>query len=89
MATVFIRHQVKDFGAWKQAYDAFRPRQQALGVQGDAVYQAAADPNDVTVTHSFASLEAAERFMGNDELRQTMSKAGVAGEPTVWFTNEA
>lgn len=89
MATVFIRHQVEDFGAWKQAYDAFRPRQQALGVQSDAVYQAAADPNDVTVTHSFASLEAAQQFMGNAELQQTMAKAGVANEPTVWFTNEA
>ena len=35
----------------------------------EAVYQAVDDPNDVTVTHEFATLEAAQAFAGSAELR--------------------
>ncbi len=40
MATLFVRHDVADFGAWKQAYDAFDAERKTMGVVGDGVYQA-------------------------------------------------
>lgn len=89
MATMFIRHQVADFGKWKQAYDAFGPERQQLGVSADAVYRRAEDGNDVTVTHEFATLEAAHHFVESNELRGVMQEAGVAGEPTVWYGYKA
>jgi hypothetical protein len=85
MATLFVRHQAADYAAWRRMYDAFQPKAKTLGVQSDAVYQAADDPNNITVTHEFATLEAAQAFAGSPELRAAMHDAGVVGAPTVWF----
>ncbi|HVI62539.1 MAG TPA: antibiotic biosynthesis monooxygenase [Bradyrhizobium sp.] len=88
MTTMFVRHTVSNYAAWRKAYDDFAPVQKAKGVTAEAVYQAADNPNDVTVTHDFATLEAARAFAGSEELKQAMQRAGVAGAPTIWFTNK-
>jgi hypothetical protein len=87
MATLFVRHQVADYAAWRRVYDGFAPTQKTLGVQAEAVYQADDDPNDITVTHDFATMEAAKAFAGSSEMGAAMHDAGVEGAPTVWFTN--
>lgn len=87
MTTMFVRHTVSDYAAWRKSYDGFAPIQKAKGVTAQAVYQAADNPNDVTVTHEFASLDAAKAFVGSDELKKAMQGAGVVGAPTIWFTN--
>jgi hypothetical protein len=89
MATMFVRHTVSDYKAWRQVYDAFAPAQAAAGVTAAAVYQSAADPKDITVTHDFASLAEAQAFAESPELHEAMQKAGVVGAPTVWFANQA
>ena len=53
-----------------------------------AVYQAADNPNDITVTHEFASVEAAQAFAKSDELKKAMQGAGVVGSPTIWCANK-
>ncbi len=89
MTTLFVRHQVADYAKWRKAYDTFAPTQQRLGVKAQAVYRAADNPNDVTVTHEFAALEAAQQFAASDDLRNAMSDAGIVGEPTIWFASKA
>lgn len=89
MTTMFVRHQVADYTKWRQVYDNFGPTQQRLGVKAKAVYCAAGNPNDITVTHDFATLEAAQQFAASDDLRNAMHGAGVVGEPTVWFADKA
>lgn len=89
MATMFVRHQVNDYAAWRKVYDEFRPTQTRLGVTAQAVYRAADNPNDITVTHEFASIEAAHAFAGSEELHGAMANSGVAGEPAIWFTQPA
>ncbi|WP_028753212.1 antibiotic biosynthesis monooxygenase [Rhizobium leucaenae] len=89
MTTLFVRHEVSDYATWRKVYDAFRPVQKANGVLAEAVYQATDNPNDVTVTHEFATIEAAQAFGALEELRAAMRKGGVLGAPTVWFTNKA
>ena len=89
MATLFVRHQAADYAAWRQVYDAFQPKAKTLGVQADAVYQAADNPNEITVTHDFATLESAQAFAASPELRSAMHDAGVVGAPTVWFAQRA
>ena len=87
MATLFVRHKVADYAAWRRVYDGFAPTQKSLGVTAEAVYRAVDDPNDVTVTHEFATVEAAQAFAGSTEMRAAMHDAGVQGAPTVWFTS--
>jgi hypothetical protein len=89
MTTLFVRHRVTDYDGWRQVYDAFGPTQQALGVQAQTVYRSVDDPNDITVSHDFASIDAAHAFAGSPELHAAMESAGVDGAPTIWFTNRA
>lgn len=89
MIRMFVRHPVSDFTRWKQAYDAFDAERKAVGVQGDAVFQAVDDPNDVTAWHDFETLQAAKAFAESNRLSEVMTEAGVAGEPAVWFTTQA
>lgn len=88
MTTMFIRHTVADYKVWRTAYDGFAPVQKAKGVTAEAVYQAVDNPNDITVTHDFATVETARAFINSEELKNTMRGAGVIGEPTIWFANE-
>ena len=89
MATMFVRHQVSDYAVWRRIFDGFAPTQEAMGVTGKAVYRAADNPNDITVTHEFTTLEAAQAFAGSAELKAAMHDAGVTSAPTVWFTTRA
>ena len=88
MATMFVRHTVSDYKAWRKAYDDFAPTQMDKGVTAKAVYQAAENPNDITVTHDFATVAAAQAFAASPELKKAMQGAGVVGAPTIWFTSK-
>ena len=89
MTTLFVRHTVADYAAWRRIFDDFAPTHQALGVTDKAVYQAADNANDITVTHEFATLQAAKSFAGSPELKAAMHDAGVTSGPTIWFTTRA
>lgn len=89
MATIFVRHSVRDFDHWKKAYDDFDDERRAMGVTADGVYQTDGDPHDVTVYHHFESMEKARSFVESDRLKQVMAEAGVVGKPTIWFTTKA
>lgn len=88
MATLFVRHKVKVFDAWKTEYDAFDKHRTAMGVLGHGVYQSDSDPNEVTAYHHFNSMQEAKAFAGSTELREAMERAGVVGTPDIWFGNE-
>lgn len=78
------RGGANDYAAWRRVYDGFADTRKRLGL-AEAVYRSVDDPSDVTVTHEFASVAAAQAFAQSPELRAAMHDAGVAGAPTVWF----
>jgi hypothetical protein len=89
MVRTFIHHRVRDYDAWREAYDGFADAQKAGGVRAEAVFCGVDDPNDVTVTHDFDDIATAKAFADSAELRDAMQRAGVEGRPTVWFAEEA
>jgi hypothetical protein len=89
MVRMIVRHEVNDFAAWRRAYNSTGELRDNGGVTAEAVYQSVDDPNDVTVTHDFATAEAARAFAQSAELRSAMESAGVASAPTIWFVSEA
>lgn len=89
MVRMFLRHVVSDYGKWRKAYDDFDASRRLLGVTAAAVYRAADNDKDVTVTHDFDGLEQAKAFAASPQLRQAMAAAGVASVPSIWFTNPA
>lgn len=88
MITLFVRHTVADYAAWRKAYDAYGPVQTEMGVKAQAVYRSIDDPNDVTVTHEFDTAEEARAMVSSADLRSKMQEAGVTGVPTVWFASK-
>ena len=86
MTTMFIRHTVADYTAWRRAYDAFDAERAGMGVTAHAVYQLEGNPNDLTISHDFATLDSAKAFANSPRLREVMQSAGVQGQPEVWFT---
>ena len=86
---LIVRHSVTDYAAWRKVYNAFNVTQKKMGVTRQSVYQSIDDPNDVTVLHDFATLDAARAFVASDELKTAMQSAGVKGMPQIWVTREA
>lgn len=83
MTTMFVRHTVSDYKTWRKVYDDFASVQKTKGVTAEAVYRAVENPNDITVTHEFATIEAAQAFAESAELKNAMQNAGVAKAPTI------
>ena len=77
MSTIaLIRHSVADFDTWKTVYDGFAPIQADHGVHAHQVLRSIEKPNDVVVTHTFDSHEAARAFFATPELKDAMSEGG-------------
>jgi hypothetical protein len=89
MVRLFVRHRVADYDAWRKVYDEFDEERRPMGVTDDAVFQSLDDRNDVTVWHDFAGADEARAFVSSEVLRNTMQRAGVQGEPEIWFVNQA
>jgi hypothetical protein len=89
MVRLFVRHPVRDYAAWRQAYDDFDQERRSVGVVGHAVFQTVGDPNDVTVWHDFETVEECEAFASSGRLKSVMEAAGVVGAPSIWFATEA
>lgn len=89
MIRLFARHGVSNYDAWRKVYDEFDDTRKGMGVTGDGVFRSVDDPSDVTVWHDFETADAAKSFASSDELRETMQRAGVSGEPTIWLVEQA
>jgi hypothetical protein len=85
---MFVRHNVRDYDAWRRVYDGFAAVQQAHGVRAEWVYQAVDDPFDVTVIHDFDDLATGQAYLEAGDVRAAIQEAGVVGDPVVWFTTE-
>ena len=79
MVLMAIKHQVKDYDAWKSAFDAFPPR--AGGALFHRVNRATDDGNTILVVAGFESLDDARAFQQNPDLKGKMEEAGVLGAP--------
>jgi hypothetical protein len=83
MGMLVVHHQVKDFAAWKPAYDRHADKRKAAGLTHDHVLQAVDDRNAVTIVMDFADLARAKAFAASPDLKAVMKAAGVVGTPTI------
>lgn len=88
-ATMFVRHQVADYAAWRPVYESVEGLRQQYGCLGAEVMVEPGDKNDVFVIHRFPTLEQAQGFATSDALREAMHTAGVTGPPRIEFAVEA
>ncbi len=88
MAHVLIRHKVADFAKWKPLYDAHDATRKASGCPRAWLFRNAENPNETVILFEWSDLDSARRFIASDDLREAMTRAGVADRPDVYLLDE-
>jgi hypothetical protein len=88
MASVFIRHRVRDYATWKAVFDEGTEARRAQGVIAHSVHRDAADPNLVIIALRVQDLARIQERSQSENLRETMARGGVEGTPEVWFSED-
>jgi len=83
MTLAVIQHSVSDFDVWLQAYEGAAAIRAAGGVTEASFHRKAGEPNTLLVLHHFGSIDEAQRFLQDPELKLAMTRGGVIGEPRV------
>lgn len=86
MIVAAVRHDVADYDAWKAAFDAFPPT--GGGALFARVNRSVENPNTIAVVAGFETLDAAQSFLGDPELKTRMHEGGVIGEPRIEIYEE-
>jgi hypothetical protein len=86
--TVYISHEVKDYDAWKKGFEADAVNREKAGFKVTAVYRLASNPNIIVGLMEAPNAEAAQKFLGNPELKAAMEKAGVISAPDIKILNK-
>lgn len=89
MALSVVLHHVKDYGAWREVYDSVADLQKEGGVIEESVYRSKDDPDNVLVLHRFSTIQEAEDFFANPDLRDAIQRSGVEGQPRIEFFEES
>jgi len=82
-ASLFVRHNVNDYGAWRKFYDDADTIRQAHGCTAESVFRLPSDTNDVLVIHEFATVQQAEAFASDPGLKSAMQQGGVTSPPRI------
>ncbi len=85
MATIFLRHSVSDYDAWRPLFDADTARRDAAGTTLVGVFRDASDANSVLVVFDTDDVSGFEAMLADEELKAAMEEAGVTGPPEVWI----
>lgn len=88
MTYVLVMHKVEDYDKWKSVYDENGAMRKAYGSEGAFVFHNADDPNHIVVISEWENIEKAKGFAESEELKLAMQKAGVIGQPAVYFLDE-
>ena len=81
-----IHHKVKDYASWRKGYDEHEKSRASAGVTNGKVFRSAEDPNDVLVLQDVADVAKARTWLGGEDLKAAMQKAGVVGPHTIRFS---
>lgn len=82
-AAAVVTHEVNDYATWKRAFDEHAASRKRAGIVGTHINVSADNPNLVSVYLAAADLASLRAFLGNEDLKATMVRAGVKGPPTV------
>lgn len=88
MASMFIRHRVRDFATWKPLFDEHESMRREHGLTGHSLHHRTDDPNDIVIAFRATDLKRAREFAASEDLRSVMERAGVEGPPEVWYTED-
>jgi hypothetical protein len=79
MYVMAINHDVEDYQTWKSVFDTFPPAKG--GARFHRLNRNIENDNNITVVAGFDTVEAAQAFRDDPELKEAMGVAGVVGAP--------
>ena len=85
MATIFLRHPVASYDAWRPLYDDDVARRDTAGLTEVGVFRDASDPNSVLLVWDTDDVSGFEAMLADEALKAVMDEAGVTGPPEVWI----
>ena len=85
MGTLMIHHRVRNYEAWRPAYDAHEPMRNSADLTSGRVFRATDDPNDLVILFDMADRQKAQDFVASDDLKTAMQGAGVKGRPEIYY----
>jgi len=88
MPYLMIHHKVSDYETWKSAFDEHARTRKESGSKGGWLMRSTNDPNDIFMVFEWDSIDHARRFVGSEDLKQTMKMAGVTGSVHVFFLEQ-
>ncbi len=88
MATVIVRHKVKDYEAWKVVFEGFADNRKAAGETSFRICHLDGEPNNVFGIVEYDSLENAKKFFGSPDLKEAMGNGGVLEQPDIYYLKE-
>ena len=90
MTVIFTRERVRDYAAFRTAFDSGSELRTSAGVLGAMVYRAEDDAQTIGISLRFASAADAHAFSESARLREVMRQAGIEeGSRRVEFYEEA
>ena len=88
MAFILIKHKVKDYTAWKSAFDSFYEKRKSGGEKSYHIFHVDGEPNNLIVLFEWDNLDNARLFMNSPDLKEAMQGAGVIEIPDIHFLEE-
>jgi hypothetical protein len=85
---ILIRHNVRDFKAWKRGFENHRPKRLEAGLSEKQLLRNTDNAEEVVLLLEAEDLGRAKAFIASAELRETMQTFGVVGKPEVYFLND-
>jgi hypothetical protein len=82
MASLVIHHRVRDYAAWRPAFDAHESNRVGAGITNGRVFRKAEDPNDIVILCDVAGTTKKRAWAAGEDLKTAMQNAGVMGAPT-------
>jgi quinol monooxygenase YgiN len=89
MSATIVQHRVRDYATWKKAFDSVQQARDSSGAVLEHIYRDADDPNKLTVILKWKSLTNARKYMNSPEFKAAISKAGIEGQPSIAYLDEA
>jgi hypothetical protein len=80
-----IRHEVKDYDAWKVHFDADNDNRVKAGMECRALLTVEGNDNMVVLVFGVKDLEACQGMLADPKMAEVMAEAGVMGEPSVSY----
>ena len=84
---IVLRHQVREFTAWKKGYTNHLPKRTEAGLTEKYVLRGSMNPDEVILMFEVADLARAKAFCESLELKEEMQRCGVVDKPDVYFVS--